>query len=43
MRYKFKLNGVLSSDSYATRDAALAAGFMKAGGVIAGVATVGVV
>lgn len=41
MRYKFKLNGVLSTDSYATRDAAMAAGLIKAG-VIAGLSTVNV-
>lgn len=42
MRYKFKLNGTLSAYTFATRDAALAAGLLKAGGVLAGVQTVGV-
>lgn len=42
MRYRFKLNGAPSADTFATRDAAFAAGLLKAGGVIAGVQTVGV-
>ena len=37
MRYKFKVNGELSKYSFATRDAAFAAGLFQAGGVFAGV------
>ncbi len=40
MRFIFKVNGRASADTFASRDAAYAAGLLCAGGVIAGVITV---
>ena len=41
MKYKFKIKGALSAETFSTRDAAFAAGLLKAG-VLASVQTVGV-
>ena len=39
MRFIFKVNGRASENTFASRDAAYAAGLLCAGGVIAGVIT----
>lgn len=39
MRFIFKVNGRASADTFASRDAAYAAGLLYAGGVTAGVTT----
>lgn len=43
MRYKFKIDKELSQDTFGSRDAAFAAGLLKAGSPIVGIQVVRVV